>query len=308
VAKQLPPVFLDTSIQVALVVHGPGTKARIRQRLDQHGRAVTGLVCRQEFKRRLLHEADYLLRLLDRYRSFDEVRQHLIRFQPQYKKHVRKKNISLQILEAVHEASDEERTERARLYLRSLLLAGLTRFDQMVDEVREESGCGCARQGVREKAGAGRYDLGQTHCGRLEQGACQVVAFLRSHDDVRRRILAHLRRLPAEKKSAELKSAEAFLQRVERDPEKAPAEDPCLKVGDLLIALESVGTEHFYTLNSTESQHLCRAVGQTLIVRPVNPLEDDIVCRKDEATWPEFGHKGSTGDEGPTGESTSGQG
>ena len=92
---QLPPVFLDTSIQIARVVHGPKTKARIQQRLGQHGRTVTGLVCRQEFKRRLLQEADYLLRLLDRYGSFDEVRQHLIRFQPQYLKHIRKKNICL---------------------------------------------------------------------------------------------------------------------------------------------------------------------------------------------------------------------
>jgi hypothetical protein len=297
---QLPPVFLDTSIQIARVVHGPKTKARIQQRLGQHGRTVTGLVCRQEFKRRLLQEADYLLRLLDRYGSFDEVRQHLIRFQPQYLKHVRKKNICLQMLEAVHQATDEERTERARLYLRSLLLAGLQRFDQAVDEVLQESGCGCGRQGVREKVAAGNYDLGETRCSRRKAGACEVVAFLAARSDVRGRILAHLRSLPAEKKSAELKNAETFLQRMENDLGKARAEDPCLKVGDLLIALESAGIEHFYTLNSAESQHLCRAQGQTLIVRPVNPLEEDVICASSAETWPEFGKRGGAS-EGPTG-------
>ena len=60
------PVFLDTSIQIARLVHGPQTKAGIRQRLARHERVFTGLVVRQEFKRRLLKEAEYLLRLLHR--------------------------------------------------------------------------------------------------------------------------------------------------------------------------------------------------------------------------------------------------
>jgi hypothetical protein len=56
------PVFLDTSIQIARLVHGPQTKSGIRQRLAQHDKVFTGLVVRQEFKRRLLKEAEYLLR------------------------------------------------------------------------------------------------------------------------------------------------------------------------------------------------------------------------------------------------------
>jgi hypothetical protein len=290
-AKQ-PPVFLDTSIQIARVVHGPKTKAHIRNRLALHGHAVTGLVCRQEFRRRLLAEADYLLRLLDRYESFDEVRQHLIRFQPQYLKHVRKKNISLQMLEAVHEATDEERTERARLYLRSLLLTGLQRFDQMVDQVRQDSACGCARIEVREKRASGKYDLGETHCGRLKGQVCGVVAFLNGRADERGRVLAYLRALAEGQKSAELKNAEAFLMKAEKNPDKVCADDPCLAAGDLLIALESAGVEHFYTLNSTESQHLCRPLQQTLVVRPVNPLNEDVVCPRDMQNWPAFGKTG----------------
>src|ERR1700730_4637461 len=103
------PIFLDTSIQIARMVHGPKTKAGIRDRLAKHKKAYTGLVVRQEFKRRLLKEAEYLLRLLHRYNSFDEVNQHVIRLFGPW--HARKRNICLQTLAQVQGGTDAERTE-----------------------------------------------------------------------------------------------------------------------------------------------------------------------------------------------------
>jgi hypothetical protein len=279
------PVFLDTSIQVARMVHGPQTKARIRQRLEGYGQTVTGLVCRQEFKRRLIQEADYLLRFLQQYQSFDEVQHHLIRYPARWPKDLRKKNICLQMLTQVHGGTDEVRTERARLYLRSLLVAGLQRFDQSVEMVRQDSGCGCARAEVREKQPFRKYDLGVKHCSRLKAGECGVVAFLTRHASARAKVLEKLQAIPVEEKSAELKNAEAFLGQLANNPERAPAEDPCLKVGDLLIALESVGIEDFYTLNSAESQHLCRALAQTLIVCPIDPRQPEGVYDKNAKEW-----------------------
>jgi hypothetical protein len=79
------------------------------------------------------------------------------------------------------------------------------------------------------------------------------------------------------------------LHRREKNPNKASEEDPCLKAGDLMIALESAGFEQFYTLNSMESQHLCRALGQTLIVCPIDPRQSEIVCDKGAEHWPVFG-------------------
>jgi hypothetical protein len=92
-------------------------------------------------------------------------------------------------------------------------------------------------------------------------------------------------------KSAELKKAEGFLELVLRNPDQALAEDPCLSVGDLLIALESLGTPTFFTLNSAESQHLCRALDQTLIVQPIDPTKEQIVCLSTDEKWPAFGKK-----------------
>jgi len=53
----MPEVFVDTSIQIVRFVHGPETKRRIEQRLAAFERTTTGLVARQEFRRRLLREA-----------------------------------------------------------------------------------------------------------------------------------------------------------------------------------------------------------------------------------------------------------
>src|SRR5262249_36198988 len=158
--------FLDTSIQIARLIHGPKTKEHIRDRIARHEQTVSSLVARQEFKRRLLQEAEYLLRLLHRYQSFDEINQHVIRLFGQWPGRVRKRNICVQMLAQVHGGTDADRTERLQLYLRSLLVSGLKRFDQQVDSVRQDSGCACARVEVIEKSPLRKYDLGPTHCSR----------------------------------------------------------------------------------------------------------------------------------------------
>ncbi len=288
---QLDPLFLDTSIQIARLVHGPQTKNQIRQRIAQHEQTVTGLVARQEFKRRLLQEADYLLRLLHRYRSFDEVQQHVIRLFGQWPGRVRKRNICLQALAQVHAGTDAERTDRLRLYLRSLLVAGLKRFDQQVDAVLPDSGCACAQTEVVEKEELRKYELGPKHCSRTRPGACGVLAFLASRKEACKQILQKLQSVPSEQQSQEIQKAVQFLERLEKRADQAMQEDPCLTVGDLLIALESVGVSCFFTLNAAESQHLCRVLGQTLIVRPIDPLKPDVVCDKDAKEWPAFGKR-----------------
>ena len=54
--------------------------------------------------------------------------------------------------------------------------------------------------------------------------------------------------------------------------------EPCLSIGDLLIALESSNFSTFYTMNGKESQHLCPSLKQNFIVRPRNPEKEDIEC------------------------------
>ena len=62
--------------------------------------------------------------------------------------------------------------------------------------------------------------------------------------------------------------------------------NPCLEVGDLLIALESTNAPTFYTFNYKESQHLCRAVGQRLLVGRPNPDKPDVQFEASDKEWP----------------------
>jgi hypothetical protein len=248
-------------------------------------------VVRQEFKSRLLKEAEYLLRLLHRYGSFDEVNQHVIRLFGSWPGRVRKRNICLQTLAQVHGGNDAERTERLRLYLRSLLVQGLRRFDQMVDEVRTESNCACARMEIVEKEKLRRYEFGKDKCSQTKPGSCGIRQFLGQRKDWVEKILSHLQLLAPDKKSNEINTAEEFLEKLVARQNEVEKDDPCLTVGDLVIALESVGIEHFLTLNGVESQHYCRVLEQTLIVHPVDPAKTEIVCPVDSPEWPEFGKR-----------------
>ena len=250
---------------------------------------VTSLIVRQEFKRRLLKEADYLLRLLHRYGSFDEVLHHIIRLFGPW--HQRKRNICLETLAQVHAEADAERTDRLRLFLRSLLVSGLRRFDQMVDLVRKDSGCACGLREVVERTALQKYDMGTDRCSQTSPGSCGVTAFFQSRKDFAAAILEKLKALPGPIKSQELQRAQDLLERLIAKSGDVNMADPCLTAGDLFIALEAAGISHFFTLNGTESQHLCRALGQSLVVRPVDPAQPNVMCPADNPNWPSFGTK-----------------
>jgi hypothetical protein len=157
-------IFLDTSIQIARVIHSPATKQRIKERIQKYSISTTSEVVRQEFKRRLLKEAKYLLEQLNRRGSFQEVSYHVERL-PEFKQHKRKRHICLQMLFTLFDgASDEERTERAKLWLHYLLTLGLGEFDDQVDQVLKAAGCACSRIPIREIKPFARYEFGTDRC------------------------------------------------------------------------------------------------------------------------------------------------
>ena len=278
--------FLDTSIQIARVVHSPETKKRIAARVEGFDFSITSDVVRQEFKRRLLKEAQYLLNQLDKRQSYVKVLRHVIDVLPPQQG--RKRNICLELLGTILEdASDEELTERSRRYLRTLLRVGLGDFDATVDHVVRDAECACAKYPVEERVAYKRYEFGPDKCSRTGD-TCGIMRFITSRRDDVERILATLRQIPNDEKSDELRRGEEFLEAVLADPSTAKSMEPCLYVGDILIALESAGVPTFYTLNGKESQHLCRALGQNLIVRPKNPKHEDVFCLHAAPEWPGF--------------------
>jgi len=266
-------VFLDTTIQIARFVHSPEIKSRVAQRLGQYNVTVTSSVVKQEFKRRLLREASYLLETLARLGSYGRVMRHVTDVLPPQRN--RKRNICIQALETVDENdTDVDRTDRMKFYLRSLLTDGLSQFDESVNSVLAGCGCALAKAPIREVRKYERYDFGTDKCSRAK-GQCGVIEFLRKNVVPLRNILGRLTGLSSKDKSDELRQAEEFIKSVLADAQCARELNPCSVVGDLLIAIESASIPVFYTMNRAESQHLCPALGQRLVVRPRNPDKPD---------------------------------
>lgn len=278
-------VFLDTTIQIARFVHSPEMKLRVEERIHAYDVSVTGLVARLEFKRRLLKEADYLLRQLTRLGSYIRLRRHVDDVLPIQQQ--RKRNICVEILGTILEQEDDASlTDRARLFLRDLITGGLQEFDELVDSVISIAGLPCAKRGIREVRKYSKYDFGDEKCSRNRE-SCGIVPFLKQREPQLRSILQMIQTLPSADKTDELAEAQDFIEAYFRDPAVATVDEPCVKVGDLLIALESSGIPAFYTMNGKESQHLARVMGQELVVRPRNPKHPDVICQRG-AAWPRF--------------------
>ncbi len=278
-------IFLDTSVIIRRFLGAAPIKKRINERIAQHS-SVTSLVVRQEYKRRVLQEAQYLLNQLHDKGSLTAVHDHVLNVLPP--KQERKRKIALNLIRNYFPHADEaEGTERARRTLRSLLVTGLRQFDEGVDRVIWDSECSCAKFPVTERTPYRRYDFGPTKCSKAA-GSCGVVDFLFARQTEAQKILDHLRRLSTEAKSGELKRIEDFLSAVFSNSKAATDLDPCLTVGDLLIALESVGITTFYTQNSKESQHLCRVLDQNLIVRSNDASKEDVCHRATDSPWPKY--------------------
>lgn len=280
---EYPPVFVDTSIQIARKVHGKETKRSIADRLKRPRYSVTGEVVKQEFKRRLLGEAKYLLNLISRFKTIEIVQAWVNNSLPPQL--ARKRNICLDMLATIfHGEGEPDLTDRAKSYLRTLLKHGMDQFEREVDSVVREVGCMCSRVPVIEKKPYEDYDLGKDRCTKAGS-ACGVASLLQARQADASRILADLKALPEAHKTGELRRIEEYLDRYLSDPDRAAEGDPCLKVGDLLIALESAGVATFYTMNYRESQVLCRSMGQTLIYRPPNFTRAEVECPISDPDW-----------------------
>lgn len=270
-------IFLDTSIQIARFFREKGMKKRIEERLSTYDMVVSSSIVLQEFKRRIMNEALYLLKQLNDKGSYSAVKRHISHVLPvQYR---RKQQICLQMLETVFEMDEEndaELTERALRYLRDLLKFGLATFRQSIGHLIRGTGCYLSNQSVLEIKAYEKYEIGEKKCSKVKE-YCPILEFLSEHSELCKKLLNFLNVIPEGLQTSEIKNSITFLNEYVQGNIDIREEDPCLTVGDLLIALESNYIPNFYTMNYLESQYFCKALNQTLIVRPNNPEKDDEV-------------------------------
>lgn len=266
------PIFLDTSIQIARTIHYPAIRAEIEGRLRDRREIVSGLVVRQEFKRRLLRDAKYLLKQLIERNSFTNTLRHVASL-PAIQR--RKMSICLNLLATIDEEdSENDRLDRAKLILHDLIKNGISTSEARLSNVVLASGCACALQPIIEKRRFVNYDFGKDRCSATD-GKCKIRTFLEDNRQKLKTMLEYLQQLiddgsPAGK-TGELQRAQQFIENFFRDPSTVESANPCTTVGDLLIALESANCATIYTMNLRESQHFIRALNQAMIYRSPNP-------------------------------------
>jgi len=270
-------IFLDTSIQIARFFREKDMKKRIEERLSNYDMVVSSSIVLHEFKRRVLNEAYYLLNQLNDKGSFQAVLRHISHVLP--KEHRRKQQICLQMLETIFElgeANDAELTERAIRYLRDLLKFGLAIFRQSLGHLIKGTDCYLSRQSVIEIKPYERYQIGEKRCSNVKN-LCPVMVFFSENRQICKELHDYLQIIPESQQTKEIKESVTFLNEYVQEKIDIREKDPCLTVGDLLIALESNYIPNFYTMNYQESQYFCKALKQNLIVRPNNPENNDEV-------------------------------
>ncbi len=263
-------------------------KRRIEGWLARYKLRVSGTVALQEFKRRVLRDIAYLLGKLHQNGSYLRTLEYVTNRLTIHLQ--RKQKICLPLLHKILPgSSDDELTERARLYLRTLLMYGERLFLRNLDALLQGVNCYWARAPIREKKRYIAYEMGDVRCSK-SRGLCQVDKALGGKTETCQGLLQFLKALPSSRLTDELRAAIGFLEKVatEKGASLVRDEDPCLKFGDLLLALESEGVPDFYTMNYKESQAYCDFLAQNLAVRPSNPDIDEQSYLHSERPWPDL--------------------
>jgi hypothetical protein len=274
-------IFTDTSIEVARLLREPEMKKAIEQRLASYNITVSSPVVIQEFKRRVITEAVYLINLLNAKGSYEKVIRHVTNVLPAQWN--RKRQICLGMLHEIFENKDDlELTERAKRYLRTLIKFGVSALKRKIGHVVSGTGCYLSNYPVKEIKPYKRYGLAKKKCSEV-YSLCPVADFLKEKIELCKQLLKSLSNLP--NKTEELENACKFLQELIANPDIIHQKDPCLSVGDLLIALESHGIPDFYTMNYKESFFFCDVLDQNLIIRPNNPESTETIYSNNSKPW-----------------------
>ncbi len=277
-------IFTDTSIHIARLLREPEMKKIIEERLAQYDLVVASSVVLQEFKRRVLPDAIYLINQLNNKGSYQKVKRHVTHVLPDAMK--RKRQICLGMLEKIFEsvdnANDSELTERAKRYLHTLIKHGSTYLKNKLGHIIQGTDCYLSKIPIKVKVPYKKYEQAEKKCSQVCH-LCPITDFLKENATLCNKILKYLSKL--QNKTKELGNTLDFLQVFVDNPDSIHEKNPCYSVGDLLISLESNKIPDFYTMNFKESKFFCDILDQNLIVLPHNPDKKDRIFSKQSKPW-----------------------
>jgi hypothetical protein len=271
-------VFVETSVFIASHCHSPEQAKKIE---DYFGTGsglskVSSLVVRQELKRRMLGDLDYLYRTLVRHNSYQKTYHHLVQLAG-HPHHGNRARIGLGFLGRLPEESNDDKFDRLKARLRRYIISILPTFDGWLDRLETGSGCSCGQFNPREttKNGKTTFEIGNIRCS--EELLCPVGDFVSRSKHHCDQIATGLRHGSALNERAQIQDMLRFLAETNNPDFQAAEHDPCYTVGDLLITLESLAAKCavVYTMNRKDFIPLCTSVGLTARILFHDPDKPD---------------------------------
>ena len=273
VAKVVTAVHLDTSLQIERCK--AGRKAEPVVGLLRDFRFVsTSSYAKLEFKRAWLQRLAYLYSLSGQVKMIGELSGMLADKLGSHPLHRRQLSTCLQAIEAFllptnDRISEAAQLTRMRAHLRGAVLNAYSWWEASV--THEYNGTSCVRASERPRiSGGGKLDVSIPKC-RRDSIRCRVHSFLQDNKEHLAAIKAEIDRLGANA-SDELKEARAVLDAFENDPEKMCQDNICVKLGDILVAIDGISIESFAANNDKEWVPLAQALRKQLL----NPLRSRV--------------------------------
>ena len=262
-------LFLDTSIHCS-TLKGSLFRDRISTVFKLFGWRSTSTYTKVEFGKVVLSNAEYYLRLLDKYGSLDKTLDHIGNVLP-VKLHSAKVVWSFNLIRRFSGDDDFQATERARLSLKSLLRLGVAYIDSFCDgPLADGTKCYWATHCV-QKDGSGKYVWKSPKCNRNKK-RCRLDDFFIENREEFCRIKHAIDTMPEEQRSKQLSEFSEVIGKALSNPQiLLDYSSGCRLLADAIIAVDGKNFRSMFSQNDNESNLLTRVLEQDFYYMPPNP-------------------------------------
>ncbi len=262
---QSKEVFLDTSIHCCWL-KGDDVTSRIRRVLSLFRWVGTSTYTKLEYGQVILNQAEYFLRKLKEFDSLDQLLFHIANALPPQQHS--KKVWGFNLLTHHFGRNQAEVTERARLYLQTLMRMGTKFVEKKVDGPLEDgTACYWAKRGVTEKRD-GTLTWKTPDC-KPSKRRCEIDTFFNRNREVFARIKEGIDNLPAKRRTSQLTGFSEIISGALTNPQCLLSyRNGCRRLADAIIAVDGQGYGAMFSQNVQESEILCRILGQTFYYLP----------------------------------------
>ena len=258
-------LFLDTSIHCCWF-KGLDITNRLSQVLSLFRWVGTSTYTKLEYGNVVLSQAEYFLRKLRELGSLSRVVSHVGNVLS--KQHHSKKVWAFNLLTEHYGEDDAEVTERAELYLQTLMGIGTVFVEKKVDgPLQDGTACYFARRGVAEKRD-GMLTWKTPDC-KPGKRRCRIDEFFVDNRDLFSAIKQAIDALPEDRKTGQLKDFSNVIEQAMSDPKCLLAyRTGCRRLADAIIAVDGRKYLSMFSQNVNESEVLCKVLGQVFYYLP----------------------------------------